>query len=89
MKVKLAVYDVKNISVKSEVETYHCKLCGEGLKESEINHVCKMILGNLDNDTKNVSHLESSEQSLNEGFSIKGGIDIDEIPFESKVSEEF
>ena len=39
------VYDVKNILVKREVEFHHCKLCGEGLKESKISHVCKMTLG--------------------------------------------
>ena len=51
--------------------------------------VCKMTLGNWDNDTKNISHLENSEQGLNEGLSIKGEIDIYEIPFENQVSEEF
>ena len=83
------VYVVGNISVKSEFESCHCKLCGEGLKESEISHVCKMTLGNLDDDTKTVSHLENSEQGLNEGLSIKGEMDIDEIPYESQVSEKF
>ena len=81
------VHDVENISVKSEFESYHCKLCGEGLKESEISQVCKMT-GISDNDAKNVGHL-GSEQSLNEGLSIKEEIDIEEIPFESQVSEEF
>ena len=33
------LYNIENISVKSKVESYHCKLCGEGLKESEINCV--------------------------------------------------
>ena len=83
------VYIVENISVKSEFESYHGKLCGEGLKESKISHVCEMTLGNLDDDAKNVSHLENSEQCLNEGLSIKEEIDIDEIPFESQASEEF
>ena len=84
------VYDVKNFLVKSEVESYHCKLCGEGLKGSEsYSHVCKMALGNLDNDAKDVGHLENSEQVLNEGLSIKEEINIEEIPFESQVSEEF
>ena len=83
------VYVVENTSVKSEFESYHCKLCGEGLKESEVSHVCKMKLGNLDDDTKNVSHLENSEQGLNERLSIKGEMDIDDIPYESQVSEKF
>ena len=84
------VYDVKNIVVKSEVESYRCKLCGEGLKGSECySHVCKMALGNRDNDAKDFSHLENSEQGLNEELSIKEEMDIDEIPFESQVSEEF
>ena len=48
-----------------------------------------MALGNQDNDTMDVSHLENSEQGLNEGLSIKEEIDIDEIPFESQVSENF
>ena len=76
------VYVVENISVKSEFESYHCKLCGEGLKESEVSHVCKMTLGNLDDDTKNVNHLENSEQGFNEGLSIKREMDIDDIPYE-------
>ena len=84
------VYDVKNILVKSEVESYQCKLCGEGLKGSECySRVCKMALGNRDNDAKGFSHLENSEKSLNERLSIKEEIDIDEIPFESQVTEEF
>ena len=84
------VYDVKSVLVKSEVESYPCKLCGEGLKGSECNsHVCIMALGNLDNDAKDVSHLENSEQGLNEELSIKEEIDIEEIPFASQVSEEF
>ena len=54
------VYDVKNILVKSEFQSHHCKLCGEGLKGSECySHVCKIALGNLDNDAKDVSHLEN------------------------------
>ena len=82
------VYDVKNILVKSEVESCHSKLCGEGLKGSGCyRHVCKMALENLDNDVKNVNHLENSGQGLNEGLSIKEEIDIDEIPFESQVNE--
>ena len=84
------VYDVKNILVKSEVESYHCQFCGEGLKESECySHVCKMALGNLNNDAKDGSHLENSEQDLNEVLSVKEEIDIEEIPFESQVSAEF
>ena len=84
------VHDVKNILVKSEVESYHCMLCEEDLKGSECyNHVCKTALGNRDNEAKDVSHLESSEQGLNKVLSIKEEIDIDEIPFESQVSEEF
>ena len=84
------VYDVKSVLGKSEVESYPCKLCGEGLKGSEYYyHVCQMALGNRDNDAKDFSHLENSEQGLNEGLSIKEEIDIDEIPFESQVSEEF
>ena len=54
------VYDVKSVLVKSEVESYPCKLCGEGLKGSECySHVCKMALRNRDNDAKDVSHLEN------------------------------
>ena len=83
-------YDVKSVLVKSEVESYPCKLCGEGVKGSECySHVCKMALGNRDNDAKDVSHLENSEQGLNEELSIKEEIDIEEIPFESQVSEKF
>ena len=74
------VYDVESVLVKSEVESYHCKLCGEGLKVSECySHVCKMALGNRDNDAKDVSHLENSEQGLNEELSIKEEIDVEEI----------
>ena len=36
-----------------------------------------------------LNHLEKIEQGLNEGFSVKEELDIDEIPFESQVSEEF
>ena len=85
------VYDVENILVKSEVESHHCKLCGEGLKGSECySHVCKMALGNLDKDAKDVSHLENNEQCLlKERLSVKEEIDSGDIFFESHGSEEF
>ena len=83
------VCDVRISPLKPRLNLITCKLCGEGLKEPAISHVCKMSLGTLDNDTKNISHLENSGQGLNEGLSIKGEIDIDEIPFESEVSKEF
>ena len=74
---------------KGHVCASYCKLCGEGLKESGChNQVCQMASGELD-DVKNVNLLEDAEKELHGGVSIKDEIHIDEIPFESQVSEEF
>ena len=66
------------------------KLCGEGSKFSKwCNHACQMASGDLDDVTKNVSDLENIGKDLHEGLSVKDEIDIDEVPFESQVSEVF
>ena len=65
----------------------YCKFCGEEFKESGChNQVCQMASGELD-DIKNVNLLEDAGKELEEGVSVKDEIDIDEIPFESQVSE--
>ena len=46
-----------------------------------------MVSGELDDDVKNVNLLEDAEELY--GVSVKDEIDIDEIPFESQVSEDF
>ena len=47
-----------------------------------------MTSGEL-NDVKNVNLLEDAGKELHEGVFIKNEMGIDEIPFESQVSEEF
>ena len=75
---------------KCRLCVYNCKLCGEGLRGSGChNHSCQMASGELDNDAANICHLENTEKELNEGVCIKEELTIDEIPFESQVSEVF
>ena len=51
------------------------------------NQVC-LTSEKLD-DVKNVNLFEDAGKELYKGVSIKDEMDIDEIPFESQVSEEF
>ena len=68
----------------------YCKLCEEGLKECGCcDQECRMASGESNDDFKNVNVLEDTGMELHERVSVKDEIDIDEIPFENQVSEEF
>ena len=67
----------------------YCNLCGEGLKESGChNQVCHIASGASVDNGENAILLEDVGKELHEVF-IKEEIDIDEIPPENQVSEEF
>ena len=86
-KKNTAVGDSNSDQEKYRGSVCVCRLCGEGLKGSRCcNHMCQMTSGDLD-DVENVGCLENIGKDLHEGVSVKDEIDIDEVPFESQVSE--